>query len=84
VVAGDIGGISEACDDGVEAIFWPLDDPARAASMLTGLLDSEPRRAQAGRAAAERFRRDFDASVAGPRLLSFLFEKTSVNVSSAR
>jgi glycosyltransferase involved in cell wall biosynthesis len=34
VVAGDTGPISELCDDGVEARFWPLDDPARAASLL--------------------------------------------------
>ena len=28
IVAGDIGPISELCDDGAEARFWPLDDPA--------------------------------------------------------
>jgi glycosyltransferase involved in cell wall biosynthesis len=72
IVAGDIGGISELCDDGVEARFWPLDDPARAAAMLIGLLDSEPERLKAARAARERFRRDFDADVIGPELRSFL------------
>jgi glycosyltransferase involved in cell wall biosynthesis len=72
VVAGDTGPISELCDDGVEARFWPLDDPARAASLLVGLLDCEPARLRAARAARERFRRDFDADVVGPRLQSFL------------
>lgn len=73
IVAGDIGGISEICDDGVEARFWPLDDPAKAAAMLTDLLDSEPARLKVARAASERFHRQFDASVVGPQLRSFLF-----------
>ena len=73
IVTGDIGGISELCDDGVEARFWSLDDPVKAAATLTGLLDSEPTRLAAASAASERFRRDFDATVIGPRLRSFLF-----------
>jgi glycosyltransferase involved in cell wall biosynthesis len=72
IIAGDIGGISELCDDGVEARFWPLDDPARAAAMLVDLLDCEPTRSKAARAASERFRRDFDAEVVGPQLRSFI------------
>lgn len=72
VVAGDIGPLAELCDDGVEGRFWPLDDPAQAASILLGLLDSETGRRKAAAAARERFRRDFDATVIGPRLLSFL------------
>jgi glycosyltransferase involved in cell wall biosynthesis len=76
IVAGDTGGISELCDDGVEARFWPLDDPARAAALLIDFLDSEPERLKAARAARERFRRDFDADVVGPELRSFLLETT--------
>jgi glycosyltransferase involved in cell wall biosynthesis len=72
IVAGDSGGISELCDDGVEARFWPLDDSARAAAMLIDLLDCEPERLKTARAARERFRRDFDADVVGPELRSFL------------
>jgi glycosyltransferase involved in cell wall biosynthesis len=72
VVAGDIGPLAELCDEGVEGRFWPLDDPARAAQVLLGLLDSETERVAAGRAARDRFRRDFDATVMGPRLVSFL------------
>ena len=75
VVAGNIGPISELCDDGVEARFWPLDDPAQAAAILIGLLDSEPTRLMAASAAQERFSRDFDADVVAPRLLSFLMGK---------
>jgi glycosyltransferase involved in cell wall biosynthesis len=76
IVAGSTGPISELCDDGVEARFWPLDDPAQAAAMLIDLLDCEPARLKAARAARERFRRDFDADVVGPELLSFLLGMT--------
>jgi glycosyltransferase involved in cell wall biosynthesis len=72
IVAANIGPIGELCDDGVEARFWSLDDPALAAKTLTDLLDCEPERLMAASAARERFRRDFDASVIAPRLLSFL------------
>ena len=71
-MAGDIGPISELCDDGVEGRFWPLDDPVKAAATLIDLLDSEPARLMAANAARERFRRDFDAEVVAPRLRSFL------------
>jgi glycosyltransferase involved in cell wall biosynthesis len=75
VVAGDTGGVSELCDDGVEALFWPLDDPAKAAATLISLLDSESERLKTARAAGERFRCHFDADVIGPRLLSFLLSQ---------
>jgi glycosyltransferase involved in cell wall biosynthesis len=72
IVAPDIGPIPELCDDGIEARFWPLDDPIKAAATLTDLLGSESARSSAAVAASERFRRYFDASVIAPRLLSFL------------
>ena len=72
IVTADIGGISELCDDGVEARFWPLDDPAQAADMLIGLIENEPSRLKAAQAAQERFRREHDAAVVGPELRSFL------------
>jgi glycosyltransferase involved in cell wall biosynthesis len=75
VVVGDIGPISELCDDGVEARFWPLDDPSRAAKVLIDLVDCEPDRLKAASAARERFRREFDANVVAPRLLSFLRDR---------
>ncbi|MGE5320429.1 MAG: glycosyltransferase family 4 protein [Hyphomicrobiaceae bacterium] len=77
IVAGNTGPISELCDDGVEARFWPLDDPAQAAATLIDLLDCEPVRLKAARAAHERFRRDFDADVVGPQLRSFLLGITT-------
>jgi hypothetical protein len=72
VVAGNIGPISELCDDGVEARFWPLDDPAQAAATVIDLLDSEPALQKAACAARARFHRDFDADLIAPRLLDFL------------
>jgi glycosyltransferase involved in cell wall biosynthesis len=60
IVAADTGPISELCDEGLEARF------------LIDLLDNEPARLKAARAARERFRRDYDAAVVGPRLQSFL------------
>jgi glycosyltransferase involved in cell wall biosynthesis len=75
IVAGDTGGISELCDDGVEARFWPLDDPTQAAATLIDLLDCEPARLKAACAASERFRREFDADAVVPRLLSFLQDR---------
>ncbi|HLX88623.1 MAG TPA: glycosyltransferase family 4 protein [Acidimicrobiales bacterium] len=72
IFTGDTGPLSELCEDGAEARFWPLDDPARAAAMLIELLDCEPARRKAADAAFERFRREFDADVVGPELRSFL------------
>jgi glycosyltransferase involved in cell wall biosynthesis len=76
IVTANTGPISELCEDAVEARFWSLDDPAKAAATLTGLLDCEPARSAAATAARERFRRDFDADVVGPRLRSFLLGMT--------
>jgi glycosyltransferase involved in cell wall biosynthesis len=84
IVAGAVGGIPELCDDGVEARFWPLDDPAQAAAILVGLLDCEPARLKAARAASERFHRDFDADVVAPQLLAFLRGSTSPAADAAR
>jgi glycosyltransferase involved in cell wall biosynthesis len=72
IVAGYLEPLAELCDDGVEGRFFPLDDPAKAAATLIDLLDCEPARAKAARAATERFHRDFDAEAMAPRLLSFL------------
>jgi glycosyltransferase involved in cell wall biosynthesis len=72
IVAGNIGPISELCDDGVEGRFWSLDDSAKAAATLVDLLDNEPARLLAASAAGARFQRDFDADLIAPRLRSFL------------
>ncbi len=66
IVAGRTGPIPELCDDGVEARFWPLDDPVRAAGTLIDLLDDEEGRSVAANAARKRFQNDFDADVIAP------------------
>jgi glycosyltransferase involved in cell wall biosynthesis len=72
IFAGRVGGIPELYEGGVEGWFWPLDDPIKAAGMLTDLLDSEPRRSAAGAASAKRQHRHFDMDVLAPQLWSFL------------
>jgi glycosyltransferase involved in cell wall biosynthesis len=72
IVAAGIGPIPELCDEGVEARFWPLDDPAKGAATLLALLDDETAYASAASAANARFHRDYNADVVVPRLLSFL------------
>lgn len=72
VVAGAIGGLSELYEDGLEGRFWPLDDPAAAASILLEMLDDERWRLSAAEAARDRFDREFDSTVVVPRLLAFL------------
>jgi glycosyltransferase involved in cell wall biosynthesis len=74
IIAGGIGPIAELADDGVEARFWPLDDPEQAAAIAVELLGSEEATAKAGTAALERFRRDYSAAVLGPQIRSFLLD----------
>ena len=72
IVAGDMGPLSELFDEGVEGRFWALDDPAQAAKVLMGLMEDESDLSMAAAASLARFRRDFDAEVIAPRLLSFV------------
>lgn len=78
IIAGGIGPIAELADDGVEARFWPLDNPEQAAVIAVELLRSEEVRAKAGTAALERFRRDYSAAVLGPQIRSFLLDPVGV------
>jgi glycosyltransferase involved in cell wall biosynthesis len=73
IIAAAIGPLTELFDDGVQGRFWPLGDPAQAAAVLLELTEDESNRLKAAQAARERFARDFDANVVGPRLRSFLF-----------
>ena len=79
IVAARIGGIPELYDDGIEGRFWTLDDPAEAAATLIGLLDNESVRVAAGEAAHRRFLREFNSSVAAPRLIAFLYGRNQNN-----
>lgn len=83
VVAAGIGPIPELCEDGAEARFWDLGDPAGAAGLLLALLDDEPARQKAAAAARQRFRRDHHADRMGSRLESFLLDTGQPAVSPA-
>jgi glycosyltransferase involved in cell wall biosynthesis len=72
IVAGAVGGIPELFDDGVEGRVWPLDDADKAARTVVDLLADDGARSRAAEAASERFHRQFDAGVVGPRLLACL------------
>jgi glycosyltransferase involved in cell wall biosynthesis len=72
VVSSATGPLPELFDDPEHGRFWPIDDPRRGAEILVELLESEQELRRAGRAARERFRREYDADVVAPRLLSFL------------
>ncbi len=72
VIAGEVGGIPELFDPGVEGRFWPLDDPDAAAEILISLMSDEHERKKAGEAARVRFRERYDAEVVAPRFLAFL------------
>jgi glycosyltransferase involved in cell wall biosynthesis len=72
VVTTEAGALAELLDDPDQGRYWPMDEPDRAAEILVGLLASEAERARAGRAARDRFERDYAADVVVPRLIDFL------------
>ena len=72
VVAARAGGVAELFDDPEQGRFWEVDDPERGARILIDLMESPDERRRAGRAARERFVREYDADVVVPRLLAFL------------
>lgn len=72
IVAADRGGISEVCNAESGGRFWPLDDAARAASILIDLMDDDAELASSKCRARAAFRERFDAAVIGPRLYEFV------------
>ncbi len=72
LLAGSVGGIPEVFSDGVEGLYWPLDNPAAGAEKLVALMDDIEIRTQMAKAARERFSNNFDSSIVASRLLSFL------------
>jgi glycosyltransferase involved in cell wall biosynthesis len=72
VAAAPVGGISEIFSDGVEGIYWRLDDPDAAAEALIRLLDDRERYHAAAKAAVERFNSSFSVDRAAADLEAFL------------
>lgn len=77
VVAADSGGVRELFDDGVEGRFWPLGEAYAATQVLLDLMSSEADLAKAASAALDRFHRQYDISILGPRIKSFLLGQRS-------
>lgn len=71
-LAAPVGGIPEIFSDGVEGLYWDLDDPAAGARKALRLLDDARFRASAGAAGRQRFAEQFEAKVAASRLRAFL------------
>lgn len=73
VVAAPVGGIPELVQDGVEGLYWPLDDGRAAAQTLISLLEAPERHAAMSTAALRRAE-EFTPERLGPRLLTFLYD----------
>lgn len=84
VLAVGEGGVTDLMEDGVEGKFWPRDDEKEAAEVLIDLLEDEAERAEAGRAALGRFHRCFDTAAVAPRLLAFLQQPATGNISAGQ
>ena len=69
VFAGQVGGISEVFDDGVEGRYWPLDEPDMAATMLIDILESPTRWRQMSVAARTRYDSRYTPQILVPRWL---------------
>ncbi len=72
VVSSRAGALGDLFEDPEHGRFWPLDDPEEAARILIELMESPDELQRAGRAAQQKFRRDYDADVVAPRLLGAL------------
>lgn len=72
VAAAPVGGISEIFSDGVEGIYWRLDDPDAGAEALIRLLDDDRRYHSTAKAAVERFNSSFSVERMAGELQDFL------------
>ena len=66
VVAAAVGGIPSMIDEGVEGLFWPLDDPDAAAVLLIDLLTDPERLRAMGAAARRHVVKDYSADAVVP------------------
>lgn len=72
VLAAPVGGVPKVFSNGVEGIYWPLDDPEDGARKLIDLLEDAETYQRAARAAKQRFEQQFAANVVADRLVRFL------------
>jgi glycosyltransferase involved in cell wall biosynthesis len=72
VITSAVGGIPEVIRPGVDGLFWPLDDAAKAAELLIGLLDDPAAQARLAAGGQARAEAEYSAKVVGGRLAGFL------------
>lgn len=68
IVATTAGSIAEIIDDGVEGFLVPQRDPPALAAVIEKLIDDPGLAPRLGRAAKQRFDREFDIRATEPRL----------------
>jgi glycosyltransferase involved in cell wall biosynthesis len=73
VFAAPVGGTSEIFSDGVEGVYWSLDDPVGGANKLIEVLEDKPRYARMQTAARLRVQEQFTIDAVGGRLTEFLW-----------
>ena len=72
VLAAPVGGIPAVFSNGVEGIYWSLDDPEDGAKKLIYLLEDADVYQRAAKAAKQRFEQQFTADAIAERLGKFL------------
>jgi len=72
VVAAPMGGIGEVFSDGVEGIYWSLEDPEDGAKKLVELLEDDEAYRRAATAAKQRFEGHFATNAVVEQLTGFL------------
>ncbi|MDK3160137.1 glycosyltransferase family 4 protein [Kamptonema cortianum] len=80
VLAGDVGGISEIFNSGVEGYFWTLDNPEFAAKQLIEILENKSLYQALSQAAESRFHGCFETAKIVNKLLLF-FDQISLSQS---
>ena len=72
-VIGNIGGVAELLEDGVDARFWPdLDHAQNGADLLIELLSDENELERLGQAGQKRYQQSFAVDVVAPTLRDYL------------
>lgn len=72
VFAAPVGGIPEVFNDGVEGLYWSLQNPEDAAKRLISVLSDEKRYAEMARAAKEHYEKNFTPAVIKDKLIPII------------
>ena len=72
VIAAPVGGIPEVFSDGVEGLYWPLDDPRQGAKKIIDLLENRDLYERTSRAAKKRYDTCYESGMVAAQLADFL------------